>query len=102
MSMTSVTPLWLQYPCRSSKRAKATIRNKINSGTQPKSSVGYGIRKSKRSSHAMTIEVATSRKWKIEMVQNRCLTSIEYEMGYWFDMGNPAYFSAFATTLSTV
>src|SRR5271169_5762175 len=87
ISITSVTPLWRQYPCRRLKRAKATIRNKINIGSLPNSRVGYGIRKSKRSSHAMTIEAAVNRKWNDEMAQNRCLTSIEVGLRNSFAIG---------------
>ena len=86
MSITSVTPLWRQYQFKRLKRANAITRNKISIGTQPKSKVGNGIRKSNRSNHATTIEVAISIKWNTAMAQNRCLTGMEVVLCNLFDM----------------
>jgi len=86
MSITSVTPLWRQYQFNRLKRANAITRNKISIGTQPKSKLGNGIRKSNRSSHAITIEAAISIKWNTALAQNRCLTGIEDVLRNLFDM----------------
>jgi len=86
MSITSVTPLWRQYPCKRLKRANAMTLNKISMGTQPKSKIGWGIRKSNRSNHAITTEAAISIQWNNATAQSRCLTGIEYVRRNLFDM----------------